>query len=183
MIGGGLSFADGDNGYLSLSSMRYDGLGISQTTATFGVGWGNTRVHYENDYMIGGVTKHLDIGDRWRTAALSISVGGAGLGFNLFTGDPGLDPNQRRSEMLYEKGVIHDSYIEKEGSKAPRLGAVYLFQGDIRFGFNSEGARHFIQNEFAHDALKGSPYWFRSLSAKVRLYGGIYKTSNYSLWH
>jgi RHS repeat-associated protein len=178
---------------------QYIGQGISQRTGgvTFGFGKKNgegyrfANITYENDFMFG--IPGADGGDRWRTAALRIDFhpfGGdyEGLnlsaGFNLFTGDPGLN------DRPYSPGTgIHKGRnVYDESGEKYRLGALYAGIGSFRLGGDSEGIRHAIQNRGAHDNFitwfnggKKIPH-FQVLDKTPRLY---WSTGNYtttSLW-
>ncbi len=179
-IGGGAAF-DSKYFYMSLSTMQYNSDITSQRTGTIGLGGGGFKVHYENDYHVGGLTDKLrlsDGGDRFRTAALMMSYGDVSLGFNLFTGDPQNSEGLRPFKNINDHNTYYDNTSDKY-----RLGALYLGYKHIRFGANSERIRHVIQNRFAHDILTGgNAKWFRVLNNNWGSYGYVGSFNPFSLW-
>jgi hypothetical protein len=94
-----------------------------------------------------------DGGDRYRTAAMKIQIGPVYVGFNLFTGDPGLDSKERKREYRSDG---HYYYIKNSKGDDPdeyRAGVGYIGIGPLRFGTDSEKLRHIIQNQLIHDKL------------------------------
>jgi hypothetical protein len=87
-------------GVVSYSGTTFNSGGTSQTTNMITIGGPFVNFKYENDYMFGageyfpGVPA-ADGGDRYRTAAARLKVGPFKAGVNMFTGDPGLDPDMR----------------------------------------------------------------------------------------
>jgi hypothetical protein len=153
---------------------------FSQTTNMITVGIPGLNIQYENDYMFGfsmpGVPK-ADGGDRYRTAAVRINAGPFQIGLNMFTGDPGLDPDDRRYEIINGRKV----YIEHNGNdpNSHRAGVFYIGVGPFRFGRNSEQIRHLFQNRIAH----GNKYpWFEVLPGRRRWYWGFSTGTGNSLW-
>ncbi|MFT6716205.1 MAG: RHS repeat-associated protein [Saprospiraceae bacterium] len=148
-------------GVFSVSTFNYtskaiDGTNTSQSTAKFRVGGVLNNIAYENDYQGSFLG---DQGDRYRSAALEGTFAGIfNSGFNIFTGDPDQDGQDR---LLYledgtgrseEKSVYYGGNINDY-----RAGILYFgIDGVGKIGGNSELIRHRIQNQFAHDwAMKG----------------------------
>jgi hypothetical protein len=99
-----------------------------------------------------------------------MNVGPFKAGFNLFTGDPGLNPDDRPEK---EGEGIHEGKLVYSGGNADkyRTGIAYFGFGPFRIGGNSEGIRHQIQNRFAHDYLqKGKAEHFQVLDRSPKLY-------------
>jgi len=155
-------------GVFSLSSTTYqskgaDGTNTSQTTGRVMIGMPGLNVKYENDYHPEWMDKLAigfdlnDGGDRYRTAAFQLNIGHFKMGFNLFTGDPGLDKDDRISEEgsgIHEgKRVFTSGNINKY-----RQGVAYVGFGPLKIGANSEKIRHQVQNRFSHDLLKPGPH-------------------------
>ncbi len=134
------------------SAMTYydfEGSKFDQRTNTLTIGTPVVNFKYENDYMF---FLPADEGDRYRTAAARLSVGYVNVGFNLYTGDPGLDVDDRKSIEINGQ----DTYIENDFGDDPdefRYGGLYAGVGGLQLGVNSEGVRHAIQNVFAHDIM------------------------------
>jgi len=107
---------------------------------------------YQNDYMYG---LPADGGDRYRTAAAQLGIGDFSVGVNLFTGDPGLDKNDRYSEL--GSGKYHNNkQIYTSGTPNEfRAGIGYIGYQNYRIGRNSEIIRHIAQDKIAHDGLTG----------------------------
>ena len=157
--------------------MQYYGGGSSQRTGIMGFGFNDFSIQYENDYHVKNFTdayKLTDGGDRFRTAALRATYREISAGFNLFTGDPGVE--NRETVLLNGQ----NTYIEK--TKQYRLGAAYVGYKNIKIGANSEAIRHKIQNRLAHDMLKpGTPH-FQVLNNNWSFYSNIGNNNPYSLW-
>ena len=137
-----------------------------QTTNSIIIGGKLAQCTYENDYMF-NITKELpgvvaaDNGDRFRTAAAKIRVGPLYVGINIFTGDPGLKHEDRKTEF---DANGRETYVINDNGDDPdqfRAGLIYIGAGPFRYGYNSEKIRHFLQNRFAHDFLCGgdTPYF------------------------
>jgi hypothetical protein len=144
-------------GIFSYSGTKYK-MGIfTQTTNIVTIGVPGYNLKYENDMMF-DLPKYFpgvpaaDEGDRLRTAALQINYGIFSAGFNLFTGDPGLNSEDRA------KGDINgrEHYVDGPFSSPDkyRFGAAYFGVGPFKVGRNSEGIRNYIQNKIAHDKLQ-----------------------------
>lgn len=111
---------------------------------------------YHNDWWHNDVSLG-DRGDRWRTAALRVSKGHLNIGFNLQTGDPGKNLDDRKRNDI--SGQLF--YFKNDNGDDPdkyRMGAVYIGFGSLRFGSNKESNRHLIQNKIVHGSL-GMPYF------------------------
>ncbi len=168
-------------GVFSLSSTQYhsngsDGTSTSQTVGRVMIGLPGINLKYQNDWHPEWMNKLAigfdlnDGGDRYRSAALQLNYGLFQVGFNLFTGDPGLNPDDRPEEA--GKG-IHEGKLVYSGGNANkyRSGIAYFGFGPIRIGRNSEGIRHQIQNRFAHDYLqKGRAAHFQVLDRSPKTY-------------
>lgn len=175
-------------GLFSMSGTKYESGETSQKTTTFTIGSSFVNVKYENDYQPKFVYKLTpkfmnmhDNGDRYRSAAMKIQLGPVSYGFNLFTGDPGFNPDERP----YENIQGHETYVSRNGSEPDkyRAGVAYLGSGPIRIGLSSERIRHVIQNRFAHDFLtKGDAKWFRKLPEEKNKFFFYFGTGSKSLW-
>jgi RHS repeat-associated protein len=141
---------------------------FDQTIGHARIGVPFLNLKYANDYFYG--LPGADNGDRYRTAALKIQIGFVDIGFNLFTGDPGLNENDR--EVNPRLGGKFGQYeIGKNGDNPDefRTGALFVGIGPLKFGIDSEGVRNFIQNETVHDKVSKSPY-FKVLDRKNKFY-------------
>lgn len=130
---------------------------FSQTTGyhKFGIP-GNWSVEVSNDVWGDG-------GDRFRTSYQRINLFGGlvRIGNPMFTGDPGLHPDDRKTDVINGR----ETYIPAGPWSNPdkyRHGILYIGLGPINIGLDSEGIRHLFQNRLAHDRIKVSPY-FRDL--------------------
>lgn len=177
-------------GVLGFSGTKYYSGDITQTTNSIIIGDYMTNFTYENDYMfnlgscIPGIP-NSDNGDRYRSAAARFMVGPISVGLNLFTGDPGVshddrrtyndpDANGRETYTLNEKGDDPDRY---------RAGILYVGIGPIRAGVNSERLRHFFQNRFAHDFLcRGDSPYFKVLNRPTQGYFYFGTGTGSNLW-
>ncbi|MNR31724.1 hypothetical protein D3C85_1492520 [compost metagenome] len=109
---------------------------------------------YENDGSIG---PGGDNGDKYRTAALNLSVGKYSAGFNLFTGNRDYenecgsvgDHRDAPSTDIYGRNMPNGTSLEI-GTKY-RLGALTVGYGGYRIGVNSEHVRHAIQDIAIHN--------------------------------
>lgn len=153
-------------GCLGVSSTTFWTGDRRQTTNSILIGNQYAQCTYENDYLF-NLTKELigivpaDNGDRYRSAAAKIRIGPVYVGVNLFTGDPGLKDEDRRTEL---DANGRETYVINENGDDPdqyRAGLLYIGAGPFRYGYNSEQIRHFFQNRFAHDLICGgrSPYF------------------------
>ncbi|MFP5471081.1 MAG: FG-GAP-like repeat-containing protein [Bacteroidia bacterium] len=129
------------------------------------IGIPGLNIKYENDYSFG--SPFSDGGDGHRTAALKVQIGPVHIGFNLFTGDPGLNDREteRRSDGF-------DYYVKnpRTGNDPDefRAGVGYVGIGPFRFGTDTEDRRHKIQNVLIHDRI-GSPR-FTILNRRNKFY-------------
>jgi RHS repeat-associated protein len=176
-------------GLLGVSGTNYYFSGKKQVTNTVYIGNSICRLDYENDYMFNicqdilGFPK-ADNGDRYRTAAAKIRFGITSIGLNIFTGDPGLNHDDRRTYIDSSNG--RETYTigaNGEDPDAYRAGVLYFGIGPIRLGYNSEGIRNFFQNRLAHDWLcsKDSPY-FKMLDRPGNFYFHFGTNTGNSLW-
>jgi RHS repeat-associated protein len=125
---------------------------FDQKTGHFVVGNPLLNFKLENDFF-------GDKGDKYRSGAGEINAFGIGVGFSLFTGDPGSGPfNINPSQGPF------GTYIAGSNSNPDeyRAGGFYLKTPFGRFGKNSENSRAFVQNLFIHQYITSSPY-FRNL--------------------
>jgi len=141
---------------------RHSNSKYNQRTGHVRIGNPLYNIKYENDgpdwWILG------DGGDRYRTAAAQINIGVFSVGFNLFTGDPGLDPEDR----LARDG----NYVKNQNGDDPdeyRAGIGYIGIGSFRVGANSETIRHKVQNELVHSRMEDSHY-FKKMDEPQRLY-------------
>jgi len=163
----------------------FEGSKFDQRTNQISIGSPIFNVKYENDYMFG---LPADGGDRYRTAALKLTMGYVNAGFNLYTGDPGLDDNRDRQRESINGQL---TYVRNEKGDDPdkyRFGALYVGVGGIRIGRNSERNRNLIQNEIAHDRLiywftgEKSPHFAVDKSKKPKWYWNFGTGTGNSLW-
>jgi hypothetical protein len=164
----GAGWDDGNTG-ISFFRNQYRSGETSQTLAGANARYKDASITYQNDWPGG------DGGDRFRTAALQASYRDFSVGFNLYTGDPGLRSDDRTTEMIdgnktYNSGTS-DYY---------RAGILYAGYGNYRFGVNSEGVRNLIQNQVIHQSI-GSPY-FKVLNINRTSYFQYSTRNPYSLW-
>ncbi len=171
-------------GGMSYSTTHYNSPGskFDQTTGTirfFSGSGGN--LEYQNDWQPDIFNKlplmlDADHGDRHRTAAMQLNTARLNIGFNLFTGDPGLDWKDRQtfSDPSFNNRMTYASNSQGNNPNEYRTGAAYAGMGPIKVGWNSEKIRHVIQNRFAHDKLQhGNSPWFQQLDIKPKLYFNI----------
>ncbi len=148
---------------VNYSGTKFSAGKYSQTLNKITLGGPAVSVAYENDYMFGvnipGIPK-ADGGDRWRTAAVGINVGGFSVNLNMFTGDPDVNGIGTRYSRVMETADGKEYYYGNTAlDPSMRAGVLSLGIGPFRFGVNSETVRHIFQNQFAHDMLmKGKSY-------------------------
>jgi RHS repeat-associated protein len=121
---------------------------FDQRTGHFVVGNPFLNIKMENDFF-------GDKGDKYRSGAGEINVLGFGVGFGLFTGDPGSGPDNigpDGPEGTYIKGPNSnpDEY---------RAGGFYFKTPFGRLGKNSEKSRNLVQNLIIHKNITSSPYF------------------------
>ena len=90
----------------------------------------------------------------------------------MFKGDSGNKGEDSDTDDINNR----ETYVEGPFGSDPdshRHGILYLGIGMINLGLDREGIRHVIQNVFAHDIIKRSPY-FRDLRGtdKYNQWGG-----------
>jgi RHS repeat-associated protein len=164
-------------GVFFLGSTYYDAEGskFDQRLGTITIGNPYINAKYANDWQPG--LPLGDNGDRYRTAALKLTFGGLSVGFNLFTGDPGLK-NRKIDDNL---GGLYGQYVKNDFGNDPdeyRSGIGYIGIGPIRIGNDSEKRRDLIQNRIIHDKV-GSPH-FKVLNRPNKFYFGFFGNGN--LW-
>jgi len=163
--------------------------GKKQVTNTIYIGKSFWKIDYENDFMFGIADEILglpsaDNGDRYRTCAAKIRFGLYSVGLNLFTGDPGLSRDDRRTYI--DPSNDRETYTIGANGEDPdkyRAGVLYVGLGPLKVGVNSEQVRHVLQNRFAHDFLcqKDSPY-FKVLDRPTQGYFYFGSGTGGSLW-
>ena len=174
----------------SYSGTKFKSGEYSQITNKITLGDRFTNVSYENDFMfdIGGLGRYnADNGDRWRTAAVKLNFGPMEIGLNMFTGDPGLDGDERENapgEYYDGNGSLHYYYTQLDALNADqRAGVLYVGFGNLRIGRNSERIRHTFQNRFAHDGLThGRTLWFLPLDIEPSWYFYYGTGTGNTLW-
>ena len=167
----------------------YQGKAKQTTNAIIlGTYWGNFT--YENDYMFNlgkliPCVPAADNGDRYRTAAARLRVAVFSVGVNIFTGDPGMDHDSRRT---FEDPAANgrDTYTISANGDDPdqyRAGLLYAGLGPFKVGANSEQIRNLFQNRFAHDFLckKDTPY-FKVLDRPGQAYFYFGTETGSTLW-
>lgn len=161
-----------------------------QTTnsAILGTYWCDFK--YENDYMfhIGEyipLVPAADNGDRYRSAAARFRLTVLSVGINIFTGDPGVDHDDRRTFQDPDVGGRETYTISANGDNPDeyRAGLLYVGLGPFKIGANSEQIRNLLQNRFAHDFLckKDSPY-FKVLDRPGKAYFYFGTDTGNTLW-
>lgn len=161
-------------GLVSQKSTTFNSGETSQTVGELAIGTPAFNVISSNDHSSHGG----DDGDRFRTSALQVNLGPLSTGFNLATGDPGLNGEDRE---INENFGPNGTYILNNNGDDPdkyRFGAVYVGLGIFKIGTNSEENRANIQNNF-HDLI-GSPY-FDKLSDSKEFYLEI-NTGGSTIW-
>ncbi|MBC8053488.1 MAG: VCBS repeat-containing protein [Sphingobacteriaceae bacterium] len=167
-------------GLASFGSTHYDSPGteFDQTIGNITLGIPGYNLKYENDWQPAvfnklslGLIPTPDGGDRSRTAALKLQAGPFSAGFNLFTGDPGLNDADRRTQRINGRDTYVKNPSTGDDPDKYRAGVGYVGFGPFRIGVNSEGIRHQIQNRITHDGLQGGRTpWFRVLSIRPKFY-------------
>ncbi|WP_281988351.1 polymorphic toxin type 23 domain-containing protein [Aquimarina aggregata] len=177
----------------------------SQRVAGINIGHGDFNLRYENDGSPFDRLNKLGLGkplvgedsDRYRTAAMSLSYKDYSVGFNLFTGDPNGDKDKGitkdvpghgdftkykwKGDKLKKIGEFTGGQYSGESASKYRLGAAYVSYKGFRFGRNSEGIRHTIQNKVAHTAISYQP-WFKVLDIQPQGYFQYQSPNPYTLW-
>lgn len=177
-------------GFLGFSGTKYYSGDFTQTTNSIIIGNHLCNFTYENDFMFNlgqylpGVP-NADNGDRYRSAAARFMVGPISIGTNLFTGDPGVSHDARRTFEDPEANYRETYTLNEEGNDPDRYraGILYVGIGPFKIGANSETIRHFLQNRFAHDFLcrKDSPY-FKMLDRPTQGYFYFGTGTGSNLW-
>ena len=155
------SIASGSIGFNTPSGTYTYGLthfggNYSQTVGDVGYSNGRFSISHQNDFLSG-------TGDKYRSAAIrasyrvndDITING---GFAIFTG-----AGQRKPEDTYTINGIEREYYSSESPHYLRNGALYggvTYRGNsYRAGWNNEGIRHGIQNNW-HNVI-GSPHFLK----------------------
>ena len=167
----------------------YQGKG-KQTTNSIILGTYWCSLAYENDYMF-NLGKYIlcvpaaDGGDRYRSAAARLRIGVFSVGVNLFTGDPGVDHEDRRTFSDPDANGRETYTISANGDNPDeyRAGVLYVGLGPFKIGANSEQIRNFFQNRFAHDFLcRGDSPYFKVLDRPGHTYFYFGTETGNSLW-
>lgn len=175
---------------LGYSGTRFFQHGQEQVTNSIILGNWMVEVSYENDYMF-NLAKYLigipeaDNGDRYRTAAARIRVGPVSIGANIYTGDPGLHSEDRKTFADPEANGRLTYTINDNGDDPDQYRAclVYAGIGPIKIGVNSETMRNLLQNRFAHDFLcQGDSPYFKVLDRPNQTYFYFGTGTGGSLW-
>jgi RHS repeat-associated protein len=132
---------------------------------------------YENDYFFN--LPNGDGGDRFRTTGARLQLGDFSMGMNLFTGDPGLNSEDRITSGG-GAGGFKGTY-EERFSPQHRAGIFYLGYKDLRIGGNGEPIRNFFQNKLAHGNGYGYPL-FRVLNTPSSIFLNYQTSSRYTTW-
>lgn len=140
-LGGGVRYG-GDRWNIGLSTMAYSSGETSQRTGMLtGTLWG-FKAEYENDWLF-DIPGAADGGDRFRTTGIRLSLKQYSVGLNMFTGDPGLNKDERIKGIDNIDG--QDYYLGGTANKY-RAGILYVGYGNyFRAGINSEKVRNFVQ--------------------------------------
>ncbi|PWN68067.1 polymorphic toxin type 23 domain-containing protein [Chryseobacterium oncorhynchi] len=204
------NYDDGNFG-ISLGTNVWEGL-HPQQTGILGLRYKDISLTYENDGspfapVKGSVGIFADNNDRWRTAALSLSIGDFHAGFNLFTGERysssyaengGSDaeamaglPRPGFFGRLFHKvpygsgggfGSKHPYNNVEEVGPRYRLGAAYVGWGNYRVGINSDRyIRHAIQDIGAHYFVSPQP-GFEVLSSGITPYFQYQTANPFTSW-
>ncbi len=171
-----LGYDDGTSGIM-YSTSTYSG-GNSQTLGSIHYRHNDFSFSYQNDWFFG---LPADGGDRYRTAAARLSWKEFSIGTNLFTGDPGLEEQYRKTEKINGR----DTYIAQNGNDPNkyRAGIFYIGYNNITIGRNSESIRHALQNRFVHDfVLRGKSPHFKVLPVSPTGYYQFGSQTPYTLW-
>lgn len=167
----------------------YQGKG-KQTTNSIILGTYWCSFAYENDYMF-NLGKYIpcvpaaDGGDRYRSAAARFRLGVFSMGVNLFTGDPGVDHDIRRTFEDPDANGRETYTISANGDNPDeyRAGVFYVGFGPFKVGANSEQIRNIFQNRFAHDFLcRGDSPYFKVLDRPGHAYFYFGTETGNSLW-
>lgn len=143
--------------FLVFGSTHYNNPGteFDQTLGNFRYGVPGMNIKYENDGAIGFLG---DDGDRFRTGAGKIQLGGISVGMNFFTGDPGKKLNR---EDPIDPATGKPTYVKNAYGNDPdkyRAGVGYIGIGPFRFGNDTEKRRNKVQNQLIHDH-SGDPHF------------------------
>lgn len=177
-------------GYVGYSGTKFTQDNIKQTTNSIILGNCLCNFTYENDYMF-NLSKYIpcvpaaDNGDRYRSAAARFRFGPFSVGVNLFTGDPGVDHNVRRTFNDPDRDGRETYTISANGDDPDkfRAGIFYVGIGPFKIGSNSEKVRDCFQNKFAHDWLcKGDSPYFKVLDRPSSLYFYFGTETGGTLW-
>ena len=115
--------------------------------------------------------------------AARINMGGFTIGANIFTGDPGLNKNDRKINP--DKGGKYGLYEANANGDDPnkyRAGIGYVGFGPFRVGQNSEKFRNFVQNEALHDNENVRSPYFLVLNREPTFYWSLGTGSGNTLW-
>ena len=178
------------NGCVGYSGTIFYHSNMNQTTNSIILGTYLCNLTYENDFMfnIGKIVPFVpaaDNGDRYRSAAARFRVGPLSLGVNIYTGDPGLDSDDRKVFNDPDRNGRNTYTINAKGDDpdAYRAGIFYVGVGPFKVGANSEKVRDLFQNRFAHDFLcKGKSPYFKVLDRPGQTYFYFGTETGSTLW-
>lgn len=177
-------------GILTFSGTQYFSGCISQTTNAITIGNFLCSFTYENDYMFNlgkllfGIAPS-DNGDRYRTAAARLSIGPLEVGVSIFTGDPGMQHEDRKTfaDPDVDGRITYTLNDNGDDPDRYRAGIAYVGLGPVRYCVNSEKIRNFFQNRFAHDFLcQGDTPYFKVLDRPTQSYFYFGTGTGNSLW-
>lgn len=176
---------------MKIGTNKWSGL-HAQQTGIIGFGSGDFSLSYENDGAPFGHTLG-DNHDRFRTAAVNLTIGEFSAGFNLFTGERTSDSyeesgeNSWDSKRMKEGGCYSNgaylpySYVQEKGTRY-RLGAAYIGWENYRIGIDSDRyIRHPIQNVLAHKWISPQP-GFQVLSLGINPYLQYQTRNKFTSW-
>ncbi len=161
-----------------------------QTTNSIILGTYWCNFAYENDYMF-NIGKYVpfvpaaDNGDRYRSAAARFRLAVFSVGVNLYTGDPGVEHEDRRTFNDPDTEGRETYTISANGDNPDefRAGVFYVGVGPFKIGANSEQIRDFFQNKFAHDFLcRGDSPYFKVLDRTGQTYFYFGTETGSTLW-
>ena len=177
-------------GFVGFSGTKFCYGGATQTTNVITLGNYRGNLRYENDYMF-NLAKYFplvpaaDGGDRYRSAAAKIRLGLFSMGVNLFTGNPGVDHDIRRTFDDPDANGRATYTISANGDNPDefRAGVFYVGFGPFKVGGNSEQIRNVFQNKFAHDFLcRGDSPYFKVLDRPGQFYFYFGTETGNTLW-
>jgi RHS repeat-associated protein len=169
-----IGFRSGDVSF-GIGQSNFNSGATSQSVGMAYAGVGDFKIRYENDWM-GDKSPIGDKGDKYRTAAATISYKEISMGMNLFTGAPA------EIDGVRQKNIAPDGRIQyKETGQQFRMGALYVGFGNTRVGVNTEGVRNAIQNHFVHKDGRYAPI-FEVLNISDKPYIQYQTRNKFTSW-